>query len=81
MKASSVRLFYMEKYAYNLSYGLIYLAGFFWLLTLVGLYKPWLALWWSDYCPREKVLKIYGTIALSLSILFIAIRVLLSTYG
>jgi hypothetical protein len=71
----------MENYAYNLSYGLIYLAGFFWLLTLIGLYKPWLALWWSDYCPRKKVLKIYGTIALSLSILFIAIRLVLSTHG
>ena len=66
----------MEHYAQNLSQGLIYLAAFFWVLTLLGLYKPWLALWWSDYCPRKKVLKIYGGIALGLSLLFVALRLL-----
>lgn len=66
----------MEEYAQNLSKGLIYMAVFFWLLTLLGLYKPWLALWWSDYHPRSKVLKIYGGIALGLSLLIIALRLL-----
>lgn len=67
----------MEHYAQNLSQGLVYLAAFFWLLTLLGLYKPYLALWWSDYCPRRKVLKTYGSIALGLSILYLLIRLFL----
>jgi len=66
----------MEHYAQYLSQGLIYVAAFFWLLTLLGLYKPWLALWWSDHCPRKKVLKIYGSIALGLSLLIVAIRLI-----
>jgi hypothetical protein len=43
---------------------------FFWGLTLFGLYRPWLALWWTDYCPRIKVLRVYGSISLLLSILY-----------
>jgi len=40
---------------------------FFWLtclftlLTLIGLYKPWIVFWWSDFSNRKKVLKVYGT--------------------
>ncbi|WPP48399.1 hypothetical protein [Catalinimonas niigatensis] len=49
---------------------------FFWILTLFGLYRPWLALWWSDYCPRIKVLKVYGSIALVLSLLYGVLRFL-----
>lgn len=66
----------MEHYAQNLSKGLIYVAAFFWFLTLLGLYKPYLALWWSDYCPRKKVLKVYGGIALGLSLLVVLLRFL-----
>ncbi|MFP4090189.1 MAG: hypothetical protein ACLFUB_19290 [Cyclobacteriaceae bacterium] len=40
-------------------------------LTLFGLYRPWLALWWSHYCPRIKVLKTYGVAALLLSLLYL----------
>lgn len=64
----------MNEYLQNLSLGLLIVAAFFWLLTLFGLYKPWLALWWSDSCPRKKVLKIYGSLAAILSLLYIAIR-------
>lgn len=27
---------------------------------LIGLYKPWIMLWWEDVQNRRKVLKVYG---------------------
>ncbi len=50
---------------------LLILIYFFWGLTLFGLYRPWLALWWSDYCPRIKVIKVYGSLAITFNILYI----------
>ncbi|MDX1627832.1 MAG: hypothetical protein R3345_03980 [Fulvivirga sp.] len=41
----------------------------------VGLYRPWVMLWWEDTQNRRKVLKIYGGAAL---IFFVAY--LLLTY-
>jgi len=70
----------MVRYFEYLAEGLIYLAVLFWIITLFGLYKPWIALWWSDYCPRKKVLKVYGGIALALSIVYISIRLVLIDY-
>ncbi|MFN3839284.1 MAG: hypothetical protein ACK4RF_01135 [Cyclobacteriaceae bacterium] len=44
---------------------------FFLLLTLaclfflvIGLFKPWLMLWWEDIQNRRKILAVYGTAAL-----------------
>ncbi len=37
-----------------------YLMWIFLGLTLFGLYRPWLALWWADEAPRIKVLGTYG---------------------
>lgn len=34
------------------------LAGF-----LVGMFRPWIMLWWEDVQNRKKVLKVYGTVA------------------
>jgi hypothetical protein len=33
------------------------------LFMVVGLFKPWLLLWWEDVQNRRKVIKVYGTIA------------------
>ncbi|MDF9800209.1 hypothetical protein OKW21_005472 [Catalinimonas alkaloidigena] len=52
------------------------LTALFFLLTLFGLYRPWLALWWSDYCPRIKVLKVYGSITLALSVIYALLSIL-----
>jgi hypothetical protein len=41
-----------------------------WVLTLFGLCRPWVALWWSHYCPRIKVLRTYGSAAMLLSLLY-----------
>jgi hypothetical protein len=35
----------------------------------IGLYKPWVMLWWEDTQNRKKVIRLYGAIAL---IFFIA---------
>lgn len=32
------------------------------LLLAVGLYKPWIVLWWEDRQNRLKVIKLYGTL-------------------
>lgn len=40
---------------------------------LIGLWRPWVMLWWEDVSTRRKVIKVYGTI----SILFYAIYWLL----
>jgi uncharacterized membrane protein len=34
------------------------------LFLLVGLYKPWMMLWWEDVQNRRKVLRVYGTLSL-----------------
>jgi hypothetical protein len=30
---------------------------------LIGLYKPWVMLWWEDVQNRRKVIRLYGSIA------------------
>ena len=29
----------------------------------IGLYKPWVVLWWEDVQNRKKVIQLYGSIA------------------
>jgi len=31
---------------------------------VIGLYRPWVMLWWEDTQNRKKVLKVYGTAGL-----------------
>lgn len=33
------------------------------IFLLIGIYKPWVMLWWEDIQNRRKVFKIYGIIA------------------
>jgi hypothetical protein len=33
------------------------------LFLLIGLFKPWMMLWWEDTQNRKKVITIYGTVA------------------
>lgn len=33
-------------------------------ILFLGLYKPWIVLWWEDVQNRRKVIKVYGTIIL-----------------
>ncbi len=32
---------------------------------LIGLFKPWMMLWWEDTQNRKKVIKLYGMAALT----------------
>lgn len=34
------------------------------LLLIIGMYKPWVVLWWEDIQNRKKVIKVYGTASL-----------------
>ncbi len=54
---------------------------FFLLLTLasllflvIGLYKPWLMLWWEHVQNRRKIIKVYGTAALICYSMYWALR-------
>ncbi|RAW03107.1 hypothetical protein DQQ10_03145 [Pseudochryseolinea flava] len=37
---------------------------------LIGLYKPWIMLWWEDVQNRRQVIKLYGSIALFACIVY-----------
>ena len=45
-------------------------------LTLFGLYRPWLALWWLPVTNRKRVLQRYGSIALGLLISYAVLSTL-----
>lgn len=34
------------------------------LFLVIGLYKPWVMLWWEDVQNRKKVIKVYGLTAI-----------------
>lgn len=31
---------------------------------IIGLFKPWVMLWWEDVQNRKKIIRLYGTVAL-----------------
>ncbi|MCU0357958.1 MAG: hypothetical protein MUE95_10285 [Cyclobacteriaceae bacterium] len=60
-----------------------YLRFFFLMMTitainfmLVGLYKPWLMLWWEDFQNRRKVIRVYGSVALVSLMLYVVVRLI-----
>lgn len=42
---------------------LLYLSFTALLFLVIGLYKPWVMLWWEDVQNRRKVIKVYGLVA------------------
>lgn len=36
------------------------------LLLAIGLFKPWVVLWWEDVQNRKKVLLLYGSVGVAL---------------
>ncbi|MFM8913771.1 MAG: hypothetical protein ACKOE6_12780 [Flammeovirgaceae bacterium] len=44
-----------------------YAASFF---LVLGLFKPWIMLWWEDVQNRMKVIKVYGSIAMMFYFLY-----------
>jgi hypothetical protein len=41
---------------------LLYLALGTLLCLIIGLFEPWIMLWWEDTQNRKKVIKLYGTV-------------------
>ena len=41
---------------------------------VIGLFKPWVLLWWEDTQNRKKVIRLYGTVGL---VTFVLYRILL----
>lgn len=41
---------------------------------LIGLYKPWMMLWWEDTQNRKKVIRLYGTAAVAFFMLYQVLR-------
>jgi hypothetical protein len=48
-------------------------------LLLVGLFKPWMMLWWEDTQNRKKVIKLYATAALISYVLYWCTNLMLPT--
>lgn len=48
------------------------------LCLLIGLYKPWVMLWWEDIQNRKKVIQVYGTAALISYVLYWAVLLILA---
>jgi hypothetical protein len=41
------------------------------IFLLIGLYKPWIMLWWEDVQNRRKIIRVYGSVAVvSLALYF-----------
>lgn len=41
------------------------------LLLILGLFKPWIALWWEPVQTRRQVVKLYGTVSAGGLLLYI----------
>jgi hypothetical protein len=54
-------LFLMMEFAHRLLY---YVSVTSFIFLLLGLYKPWIMLWWEDVQNRRKVIKLYGCISI-----------------
>ncbi len=40
------------------------------LFLIVGLYRPWIMLWWEAVQNRKKVIKLYGSVAVTSYIVY-----------
>jgi hypothetical protein len=44
------------------------------IFLLIGLYKPWIMLWWREKQNRRQIINLYGAIALLSFLIYTAIR-------
>lgn len=59
-----------------------YLRVLFYYLTLmsllfvaIGLWRPWVMLWWEDVSNRRKVIKVYGMLAVGFYALYWGLKI------
>lgn len=45
------------------------------LSLIIGLFKPWLLLWWEDVQNRKKIILIYGSLSLIFFIAYIVLGI------
>ncbi len=50
------------------------LSIFSFLSLLVGLYKPWVVLWWEDVQNRKKVIKLYGGLSVGSYLVYFTLQ-------
>jgi hypothetical protein len=44
---------------------------------LIGLYKPWVMLWWEDVQNRRKVIKVYGAVSVVCLVMYFAMNLII----
>ncbi|HEY9047001.1 MAG TPA: hypothetical protein VIN08_13950 [Ohtaekwangia sp.] len=49
---------------------LLYISITAFIFLLIGLYKPWIMLWWEDVQNRRKIFKLYGGISVISYVLY-----------
>lgn len=57
---------------------LLYVSVTAFFCLLIGLYRPWVMLWWEDTQNRKKVIQVYGTAAVISYVLYWAVLLILS---
>jgi hypothetical protein len=43
------------------------------LFMVIGLFKPWIMLWWEDVQNRRKIIRVYGTSALLFYLIYLGL--------
>ncbi|HNP94410.1 MAG TPA: hypothetical protein PKJ63_02235 [Cyclobacteriaceae bacterium] len=43
---------------------------------IIGLFKPWLLLWWEDVQNRKKIILVYGSLSLIFYLAYVVIGVI-----
>lgn len=59
----------------DISLAATFLSLFF---LLIGLFKPWIMLWWEDRQNRKKVIKVYGFAAILFYVIYQVLKELYS---
>lgn len=55
---------------------LLYISVTALIFLLIGLYRPWVMLWWEDVQNRRKVVKLYGGISVVTYMVYFVLDVL-----
>lgn len=45
------------------------------LFLMIGLFRPWMMLWWEDVQTRAKVIKAYGSLTVFFALVYWALKV------
>ena len=55
---------------------LLYISVTALIFLLIGLYRPWVMLWWEDVQNRRKVIRLYGGISVVAYMMYFVLDVL-----